>query len=98
MEPRTQYHRYRRLHRRALAFGIPGVILLMASAIFFMLAGLQDVTFFLPFTLLMVGVLACLIASTLFDYSKHQFMEITGMTPDQFRRQLDRERRRQRRI
>ena len=98
MEPRTQYHRYRKLHRRAFAFGIPGVILLMASAVLFMLAGLEDIGFFLPFVLLMLGILGCLIAGALFDYSKHEFTEMTGMTPDQFRRQLDRERRRQRRI
>lgn len=98
MEPRTQYHRYRKQHRRANVFAVLGVSLLMASATLFFVAGVKDIGFVLPFTFAGVGFVFCLVASTLYELSKHEFVDITGMSPDKFRRELDREKRRQRRI
>lgn len=98
MEPRTQYHRYRKQHRRANVFAVLGVGLLMASAALFFISGVKDIGFVLPFTFAGIGLVFALVASALYEVSKQEFIEMTDMSPDKFRRELERERRRNRRI
>lgn len=98
LEPRQQYHKYRKQHRRASVMGFFGVTSLMTSSVLFFMNAAGHIGFLPPFLLAAVGLILCLLASVFYSISEAEFKEMTGMSPSKFRRELDREERRKRRL
>lgn len=97
-EPRQQYHKYRKHHRRASFMAFFGVTGLATSSVLFFMNAAGHVGFLPPFLLMAVGLILCLLASVFYSIAEAEFKEMTGMSPAKFRRELDREERRKRRL